>query len=85
MESKKQQDVTIEVTGVAMSGEADINEHNRPIKSDKEETEGEKSWNSTRYGWRSHDWFQPISQKRRGITGIRRVLWYYRRDIKTNR
>jgi hypothetical protein len=43
MESKKQQDVTIEVTGVAMSGEADINEHNRPIKSDKEETEGEKN------------------------------------------
>ena len=43
MESKKQQDVTIEVTGVAMSGEADITENNRPIKSDKEETEGEKS------------------------------------------
>ena len=46
MESKKQQDVTIEVTGVAMSGEADINEHNRTIKSDKEEPTGEKTTDS---------------------------------------
>ena len=39
----EQKDVTIEVTGVSMSGEAEINEHNRPVKSDKEEPEGEKS------------------------------------------
>jgi|TARA_B100001939_G_scaffold337694_1_gene342369 hypothetical protein len=45
MEKNKteQKDVTIEVTGVSMSGEAEINEHNRPVKSDKEEPEGEKS------------------------------------------
>ena len=41
--NKEQQDVIINVTGVSMSGETDLNEHNRPIKSDKEETEGEKS------------------------------------------
>jgi len=41
--NKEQQDVTINVTGVSMSGEADINEHNRPIKSDKEENKGEES------------------------------------------
>ena len=42
-EDKERKDVTINVTGVSMSGEAEINEHNRPVKSDKEEPEGEKS------------------------------------------
>ena len=45
-EHKEQKDVTINVTGVAMSGEADINEHNRTIKSDKEEPTGEKTTDS---------------------------------------
>jgi hypothetical protein len=43
---KERQDVTIEVTGVSMSGEASINEHNGPIKSDKEEPTKEESGNS---------------------------------------
>ena len=42
-EDKERKDVTVNVTGVSMSGEAEINEHNRPVKSDKEEPEGEKS------------------------------------------
>lgn len=36
-ENKEQNDVTINVTGVSMSGEASINEHNGHIESDKEE------------------------------------------------
>lgn len=41
--NKEQQDVIINVTGVSMSGETDLNEHNRITQPDKEETEGEKS------------------------------------------
>ena len=41
--NKEQQDVIINVTGVSMSGETDLNEHNRITKPDKEETEGENS------------------------------------------
>lgn len=48
--NNQQQDVTIEVTGVSMSGEASINEHNGPIKSDKEEPTNEESGNSEPYG-----------------------------------
>ena len=40
MENKK--DVTINVTGVSMSGEADINEHNRTSSDNKKESEDEK-------------------------------------------
>ena len=39
-------DVTIEVTGVSMSGEASINEHDGPIESDKEEPTKEGNRNS---------------------------------------
>lgn len=45
MDNEKQ-DVTIEVTGVSMSGEASINEHDGPIKSNKEEPTKEESGNS---------------------------------------
>tara|TARA_Y100000114_G_scaffold156915_1_gene185981 strand:- start:1216 stop:1431 length:216 start_codon:yes stop_codon:yes gene_type:complete len=41
-----QKDVTIEVTGVSMSGEASINEHDGPIESDKEEPTKEETTNS---------------------------------------
>ena len=40
MENKK--DVTINVTGVSMSGEADTNEHNRTSSDNKKESEDEK-------------------------------------------
>ena len=46
MAEDKKIDVAINVTGVSMSGEADINEHNRPIKSDKEESTKEENTNS---------------------------------------
>jgi len=42
-ENKEQNDVTINVTGVSMSGEASINEHNGHIESDKEEPTEEQS------------------------------------------
>lgn len=42
-ENKEQIDVTINVTGVSMSGEASINEHNGHIESDKEEPTEEQS------------------------------------------
>ena len=45
MDNEKQ-DVTIEVTGVSMSGEASINEHDGPIKSNKDEPKREESGNS---------------------------------------
>ena len=45
-EDKERKDVTVNVTGVSMSGEAEINEHNRPIESDKEESTGEKTTDS---------------------------------------
>jgi hypothetical protein len=45
MDNEKQ-DVTIEVTGVSMSGEASINEHDGPIESDKEESTKEENTNS---------------------------------------
>ena len=47
---KERQDVTIEVTGVSMSGEASINEHNGPIESDKEEPTKEESRDSNTNG-----------------------------------
>ena len=46
MENKEPQDVTIEVTGVSMSGEASINEHNGHIESDKEEPTKEEDRDS---------------------------------------
>ena len=48
MEKNKteQKDVTIEVTGVSMSGEASINEHNGHIESDKEEPTKEEDRDS---------------------------------------
>ena len=49
MDNEKQ-DVTIEVTGVSMSGEASINEHDGPVKSDKEEPTKEESGNSESNG-----------------------------------
>ena len=46
MENKEPQEVTIEVTGVSMSGEASINEHNGHIESDKEEPTKEEDRDS---------------------------------------
>ena len=61
MENKEQQDVTINVNGVSMSGEASINEHDRPIKTDKEEPTKEESGNSGKYGLRSYFRLSSIS------------------------
>ena len=43
MENK---DVQIFVTGVSMAGETNLNEHNRTLKDDKEESKGEEICNS---------------------------------------
>ena len=39
-------DVKVVVTGVAMAGESQLNEHNRTLKDDKEESKGEEICNS---------------------------------------
>ena len=44
MENKK--DVTINVTGVSMSGKADINEHNRTSPYHKKESESQETCDS---------------------------------------
>ena len=43
---EKNKDVQIFVTGVSMSGEAKLDEHNRTPKEDKEESKGEEICNS---------------------------------------
>ena len=43
---EKNKDVKVIVTGVSMSGESSLNEHNRTPKEDKEKFEGEEICNS---------------------------------------
>jgi hypothetical protein len=43
---EKSKDVKINVTGVSMSGESNLNEHDRTPKDDKEKSEGEENGNS---------------------------------------
>ena len=43
---EKNKDVKVIVTGVAMAGESNLNEHNRTPKDDKEKSEGEEICNS---------------------------------------
>tara|TARA_R110000822_G_scaffold1846_1_gene8623 strand:+ start:173 stop:325 length:153 start_codon:yes stop_codon:yes gene_type:complete len=46
MENKEQQDVTINVTGVSMTGESQLNEHSGVTQENKEKLEGEEDGNS---------------------------------------
>jgi len=46
MENKEQQDVTINVTGVSMTGESQLNEHSGVAQENKEKLEGEEDGNS---------------------------------------
>ena len=43
---EKNKDVQVFVTGVSMTGESELNEHNRTPKEDKEESKGEEICNS---------------------------------------
>lgn len=43
---EKSKDVKINVTGVSMSAESNLNEHDRTPKNDKEKSEGEENGNS---------------------------------------
>ena len=52
MENKEQQDVTINVTGVSMTGESQLNEHDRVTQEDKAKSEGEEICNSREDDWR---------------------------------
>jgi len=53
MENK---DVQVFVTGVSMTGESQLNEHNRTPEEDKEKSEGEEICNSREDGWRQGNW-----------------------------
>ena len=46
LKSMENKDVQIFVTGVSMTGESNLNEHNRTPKEDKEESKGEEICNS---------------------------------------
>ena len=43
---EKNKDVQVFVTGVSMTGEANLNEHNRTPEEDKAKSEGEEICNS---------------------------------------
>ena len=43
---KNSKDVQVYVTGVSMTGEVKLDEHNRTLKDDKEESKGEEICNS---------------------------------------
>jgi hypothetical protein len=43
---EKNKDVQVFVTGVSMTGESELNEHNRTPKENKEQSEGEEICNS---------------------------------------
>ena len=43
---EKRKDDKINVTGVSMSAESNLNEHDRTPKNDKEKSEGEENGNS---------------------------------------
>ena len=46
LKNMENKDVQIFVTGVSMTGESNLNEHNRTPKEDKEESKGEEIGNS---------------------------------------
>ena len=46
LKNMENKDVQIFVTGVSMTGESNLNEHNRTPKEDKEESKGEEICNS---------------------------------------
>ena len=46
LKSMENKDVNVFVTGVSMTGESDLNEHNRTSEEDKAKSEGEEICNS---------------------------------------
>ena len=50
VENKEQKDVTINVTGVSMTGESQLNEHSGVTQEDKEKSEGQEICNSREDG-----------------------------------
>tara|TARA_R110001632_G_scaffold12573_1_gene43387 strand:+ start:116 stop:268 length:153 start_codon:yes stop_codon:yes gene_type:complete len=50
MENKDQKDVTINVTGVSMTGESQLNEHSGVAQEDKAKSDGEEIGNSREDG-----------------------------------
>ena len=52
LKSMENKDVNVFVTGVSMTGESDLNEHNRTSEEDQVKSEGEEICNSREDGWR---------------------------------
>jgi len=50
LKSMENKDVNVFVTGVSMTGESDLNEHNRTSEEDKAKSEGEEICNSREDG-----------------------------------
>ena len=50
LKNVENKDVQVFVTGISMTGESDLNEHNRTPKENKEQSEGEEICNSREDG-----------------------------------
>ena len=52
VKSMENKDVQVFVTGISMTGELNLNEHNRTPEEDQVKSEGEEICNSREDGWR---------------------------------
>ena len=56
LKNVENKDVQVFVTGVSMTGESQLNEHDRTPKEDKAKSEGEEICDSREDGWRQGNW-----------------------------
>jgi len=56
LKNVENKDVQVFVTGVSMTGESQLNEHDRTPKEDKAKSEGEEICDSREDDWRQGDW-----------------------------
>ena len=56
LKNVENKDVQVFVTGVAMAGESQLNEHDRTLEKDKAKSDGEEICNSREDGWRQRNW-----------------------------
>ena len=53
---EKSKDVKVFVTGVSMSGESNLHEHDRTSENNKEELTRKENGDSRKDDWRQRDW-----------------------------
>ena len=56
LKNVENKDVQVFVTGVSMTGESQLNEHDRTPKEDKAKSEGEEICDSREDGWGQGNW-----------------------------